>query len=58
MDDDLRDLLYSLQHNGISDPRELFITERGPKAHAYADEALPIECEQTKWPRVQAGAAL
>ncbi len=57
MDDDLRVLLYSLQHNGISDPRvldaiantprELFISERGLKAHAYADEALPIECEQT-----------
>jgi protein-L-isoaspartate(D-aspartate) O-methyltransferase len=53
----LRDLLHSLQRNGISDPRvldaiaqtprELFISERALQSHAYADEALPIECEQT-----------
>ena len=57
MDEALRDLLYSLQHNGIGDPRvlgaiakiprELFISEDALKAHAYADEALPIECDQT-----------
>jgi protein-L-isoaspartate(D-aspartate) O-methyltransferase len=57
MDEELRDLLYSLQHNGIGDPRvlsaiariprELFISEVALKAHAYTDEALPIECDQT-----------
>ena len=57
MDEALRDLLYSLQHNGIGDPRvlsaiartprELFISEDALKAHAYADQALPIECDQT-----------
>jgi protein-L-isoaspartate(D-aspartate) O-methyltransferase len=53
----LRELLISLQHNGIADPRVLdaiahtpreeFLTDPGLKEHAYADEALPIECEQT-----------
>jgi protein-L-isoaspartate(D-aspartate) O-methyltransferase len=53
----LRDLLISLQRNGISDPRvleamartprEMFISDSVFKEHAYADEALPIECEQT-----------
>ncbi len=53
----LRELLISLQRNGISDPRvleamartprEAFISDGGLKEHAYADEALPIECEQT-----------
>lgn len=57
MDEALVDLLRELQRNSISDPRvldaiaqtprELFITERALKSHAYADEALPIECEQT-----------
>ncbi len=57
MEEALRDLLYSLQHNGIGDPRvlgaiariprELFISEDVLKAHAYADEPLPIECDQT-----------
>ena len=57
MDEALRDLLYSLQHNGIGDPRvlsaiakiprELFISEDALKAQAYADQALPIECDQT-----------
>ncbi len=57
MDDKLRDLLYSLQHNGIGDPRvlaaiariprELFISEEFLRANAYADQALPIECNQT-----------
>ncbi len=56
-DEALRDLLYSLQRNGISDPRvldaiartprEAFISEEVLKPHAYADEALPIECDQT-----------
>ncbi len=56
-DETLRDLLHSLQLNGISDPRvldaiartprEAFISDEALKAHAYADEALPIECEQT-----------
>src|SRR5271157_498799 len=56
-DETLRELLHSLQRNGISDPRvldaiirtprELFISDRALKVHAYADEALPIECEQT-----------
>ncbi len=56
-EESLRELLRSLQHNGISDPRVLdaiartpreeFISDRGQKAHAYADEALPIECGQT-----------
>jgi len=56
-DETLRKLLHSLQHNGISDPRvlgaiaeiprETFISDCALKAHAYADEALPIECEQT-----------
>ncbi|MGB8736939.1 MAG: protein-L-isoaspartate O-methyltransferase, partial [Rhodomicrobium sp.] len=53
----LRELLLSLRHNGISDPRvldaiaqtprEAFISDPALQAHAYADEALPIECEQT-----------
>jgi protein-L-isoaspartate(D-aspartate) O-methyltransferase len=57
MDEALHDLLYSLQHNGIGDPRvidaiakiprELFISEDAFKAQAYADQALPIECDQT-----------
>jgi protein-L-isoaspartate(D-aspartate) O-methyltransferase len=56
-DEALRNLLHSLQRNGISDPRvldaialtprEFFISEDVLKPHAYADEALPIECEQT-----------
>ncbi len=56
-DDTLRELLRCLQRNGISDPRVLdaiartpredFISIAGLKARAYADEALPIECEQT-----------
>ena len=28
-------------------PREMFISDSALKEHAYADEALPIECEQT-----------
>ena len=57
MDEALRSLLYSLQHNGIGDPRvlsaiariprELFISEDALKAQAYTDQALPIECDQT-----------
>ena len=57
MDEALRNLLYSLQHNGIGDPRvlsaiariprELFISEDILRADAYADLALPIECNQT-----------
>ncbi len=57
MDQALRDLLYSLQHAGIGDPRvlgaiariprELFISDESLKPHAYADEPLPIECNQT-----------
>ena len=53
----LRELLISLERNGISDPRvleaiartprEAFISDCAFKEHAYADEALPIECEQT-----------
>jgi protein-L-isoaspartate(D-aspartate) O-methyltransferase len=53
----LRELLTGLQRNGISDPRVLeamartprdaFISDLALKEHAYADEALPIECEQT-----------
>ena len=53
----LQELLISLQRNGISDPRvleamartprEMFISDSALKEHAYADEALPIECEQT-----------
>ncbi len=53
----LRELLIGLQRNGISDPRvleamartprEMFVSESALKEHAYADEALPIECEQT-----------
>ncbi len=53
----LRELIISLQRNGISDPRvleamartprEAFISDCVLKEHAYADEALPIECEQT-----------
>jgi protein-L-isoaspartate(D-aspartate) O-methyltransferase len=52
-----RELLISLQRNGISDPRvleaiartprEAFISDYAFKEQAYADEALPIECEQT-----------
>jgi len=57
MDEALSNLLYSLQHNGIGDPRvldaianiprELFISEDALKAQAYTDQALPIECDQT-----------
>jgi protein-L-isoaspartate(D-aspartate) O-methyltransferase len=57
IDETLRGLLLRLQRNGISDPRvleaiaqtprETFISDPALKAHAYADEALPIECEQT-----------
>ena len=53
----LRELIIGLQRNGISDPRvleamartprEAFISDCVLKEHAYADEALPIECEQT-----------
>jgi protein-L-isoaspartate(D-aspartate) O-methyltransferase len=53
----LQELLISLQRNGISDPRvlqamartprEMFISDSELKEYAYADEALPIECEQT-----------
>jgi protein-L-isoaspartate(D-aspartate) O-methyltransferase len=53
----LQELLHSLRRNGISDPRvldaiahtprEAFISNAGLKARAYADEALPIECEQS-----------
>lgn len=53
----LRELLHNLEYRGISDPRvldaiartprEAFISEHTLKPHAYADEALPIECEQT-----------
>jgi protein-L-isoaspartate(D-aspartate) O-methyltransferase len=53
----LRALLIGLQQSGICDarvldaiartPREAFISEGEFKEHAYADEALPIECEQT-----------
>jgi protein-L-isoaspartate(D-aspartate) O-methyltransferase len=53
----LEDLLHTLQLNGISDPlvldaiartpREMFISEYGLKRLAYADEPIPIECEQT-----------
>ncbi len=53
----LQELLISLQRNGISDPqvlqamartpREMFISDSALKEYAYADEALPIECEQT-----------
>jgi len=56
-DDTLRELLRSLQLSGISDPRVLdamartrredFISNAQLKARAYANEALPIECEQT-----------
>lgn len=52
-----RELLTGLQHNGISDPRvleaiartprDMFISDEALKAHAYADEAFPIECRQT-----------
>jgi protein-L-isoaspartate(D-aspartate) O-methyltransferase len=57
MDETLSSLLSSLQRNGISDsavldaiartPRDAFISEEALKPRAYADEALPIECEQT-----------
>jgi len=57
MNQALRDLLYALQHSGIGDPRvlsamariprEIFISEDALKEHAYADTALPIECDQT-----------
>jgi protein-L-isoaspartate(D-aspartate) O-methyltransferase len=53
----LRELLNGLQRNGIScpevlhaiahTPREAFISDAEFKPHAYADEAFPIECEQT-----------
>ena len=53
----LRTLLIGLQRDGISDarvldavartPREAFISDSEAKSHAYADEALPIECQQT-----------
>jgi protein-L-isoaspartate(D-aspartate) O-methyltransferase len=56
-DGGLQDLLHSLRRNGISDPlvldaiantpREAFISDAGLKVRAYADEALPIECEQS-----------
>jgi protein-L-isoaspartate(D-aspartate) O-methyltransferase len=56
-DDALQELILSLKRNGISDPRVLDAIERTPreafisnaclKARAYADEALPIECEQS-----------
>ncbi|MFY9655694.1 MAG: protein-L-isoaspartate O-methyltransferase, partial [Methylocystis sp.] len=56
-DEALLDLLLGLQRNNIADPRvldaiartprELFISESALKAYAYADEALPIECDQT-----------
>ncbi len=57
LNETLRELLISLQRNGICDPRVLeamartpreeFISDSDLKEHAYADEALPIECEQT-----------
>jgi protein-L-isoaspartate(D-aspartate) O-methyltransferase len=57
MGETLRELLNGLQRSGISDtrvlraiartPREAFISDAEFKAHAYADEAFPIECEQT-----------
>jgi protein-L-isoaspartate O-methyltransferase len=50
-DETLIGLLQELQRNAISDtrvldaiartPRELFISERALKCHAYADEPLP-----------------
>jgi protein-L-isoaspartate(D-aspartate) O-methyltransferase len=53
----LRELLTGLQYAGITDPRVLdamahtpreeFISDSELKERAYADEALPIECEQT-----------
>jgi protein-L-isoaspartate(D-aspartate) O-methyltransferase len=53
----LQELLHSLRRNGISDPgvlnaiartpRDAFISNAALKARAYADEALPIECEQS-----------
>jgi protein-L-isoaspartate(D-aspartate) O-methyltransferase len=53
----LQELLHSLRQSGISDPRvldaiartprEAFISNAGLKARSYADEALPIECEQS-----------
>jgi protein-L-isoaspartate(D-aspartate) O-methyltransferase len=56
-DEALRGLLLSLRRNGIADPqvldaiadtpREVFISDLALKPHAYADEALPIECDQT-----------
>ena len=56
-DGELQELLHSLRRNGISDPRvldaiahtprEAFLSDAGLKARAYADEALPIECEQS-----------
>jgi protein-L-isoaspartate(D-aspartate) O-methyltransferase len=56
-DDALQELLRGLRRNGISDPRvldamtrtprEIFISNAGLKACAYADEALPIECGQS-----------
>jgi protein-L-isoaspartate(D-aspartate) O-methyltransferase len=56
-DGGLQELLHSLRRNGISDPRvldavartprEAFISDAGLKARAYADEALPIECQQS-----------
>jgi protein-L-isoaspartate(D-aspartate) O-methyltransferase len=55
--EELRDLLQILERSGIADPRVLdaialtprdaFISESALKQFAYADEALPIECEQT-----------
>ncbi len=57
MDEALLDLLRNLQRNNIADPRvldaiartprELFVSDPALKSHAYFDEALPIECDQT-----------
>lgn len=57
MNEALRNLLYTLQHNGIGDPRvlgaiariprEAFISGDSLETEAYADEALRIECGQT-----------
>ncbi len=57
MSETLQDLLSALQREGIFDPhvldamaripREAFISDADLRAHAYADEALPIECGQT-----------
>jgi protein-L-isoaspartate(D-aspartate) O-methyltransferase len=57
MSETLQHLLGALQREGIADPRvldaiarvprEAFISDAELRAHAYANEALPIECEQT-----------